>query len=336
LQARWKGYETDDLVVEVENPVSNDRAVLLCQMKHVIAIRTSDVTFAEVIGAAWRDFAKGTFVRGRDAIALITGPLSSTDLDFRTILEWARTSAGSKEFFEKVQLAHFSSAKKRAKLKAVRDQITNTVGTQSDEDTWWFLKSLHHLQFDLDVLVGSNLALVDGLILQFQSDSHGVWGVLIDQVQQMNQNAGTITRDTIGSEIVSYFERVVAASSFDDFKAATAAPTPSAVATSYPRELAIAFLIGRWSEKAQGDKEFVAQVSGESYDSFVAKLQLELVRAGTPLRYSNHVWWVERRSADFREHAPLIFDTQIERAVSGAIDVLGSAERSEADVGADN
>ncbi len=130
LQGKFAGYDTDDLVVFVEKPGSNQKRKLLGQIKHSISITENDKVFGEVIRAAWNDFNNASlFSRGKDAIALITGPLSATDVnDVRTILEWARYSENADEFIKKVELTHFSSQKKQNKLQAFKTNLKNANG----------------------------------------------------------------------------------------------------------------------------------------------------------------------------------------------------------------
>lgn len=105
LQGKFEGFETDDLIVFVEKEGSEQKCKILAQIKHSINITAKDKVFGEVIQAAWRDFNNhGLFIKERDIIALVTGPLSATDInDVRTILEWARHSENADEFFRKVE-----------------------------------------------------------------------------------------------------------------------------------------------------------------------------------------------------------------------------------------
>src|SRR5262245_31412597 len=89
LQGRYAGFDTDDFVAFVKEPLSNKEARLLAQIKHDVAITSGNATFAEVITAAWQDFNDASvFDPSTDSIALITGPLSSADINHvRVILE---------------------------------------------------------------------------------------------------------------------------------------------------------------------------------------------------------------------------------------------------------
>ena len=164
LQGKYAGYDTDDLIVFVERQSDGQEKKLLGQIKHSIKITEGDNVFGEVIQAAWSDFNNPKlFTRGRDSIALITGPLSATDTsDVRIILEWARYHENSEEFLKNVELGNFSSPAKQIKLKAFRSHLkkANDGKDVSDEDLFQFLKHFHLLGYDLDVQAGVTLSLL--------------------------------------------------------------------------------------------------------------------------------------------------------------------------------
>jgi hypothetical protein len=83
LQGAVDGYATDDLIVFIENPANkNERRRLLGQVKNSIKITIKSELFAEVIQAAWSDFNNpDVFTKEKDVIALITGPINTTDTD---------------------------------------------------------------------------------------------------------------------------------------------------------------------------------------------------------------------------------------------------------------
>jgi hypothetical protein len=97
------------------------------------------------------------FDKSRDALALISGPLSATDIEnARVVLEWARHSENAQDFFDNVERAKFSSDGKRTKLAAFRSQLRKANGDQdlTDEEVWQFLRCFHLLGYDLDVKSG--------------------------------------------------------------------------------------------------------------------------------------------------------------------------------------
>ncbi|VVM24176.1 hypothetical protein BSPWISOXPB_1585 [uncultured Gammaproteobacteria bacterium] len=104
LQGAVDGYATDDLIVFVENPANNnERRRLLGQVKNSITITIKNKLFAEVIQAAWSDFNNpDVFTKGKDVIALITGPINTTDTDgVNGLLEHARHASDVADFITK-------------------------------------------------------------------------------------------------------------------------------------------------------------------------------------------------------------------------------------------
>jgi len=159
----------------VKNTNTEKEARLLAQIKYSIGITEGNETFSEVIQAAWSDFNNpDVFKTGNDSLALITGPLSSTDIkDVRPILEWARHSENSREFIEKVKTKHFSSDLKRKKLKAFQVHLKKANGGKdiSEEELWRFLKSYYLLGYDLDTESGVTLSLLQSVIAQYSADN---------------------------------------------------------------------------------------------------------------------------------------------------------------------
>ena len=117
LQAKQAGFDTDDVVVTVRAE-SGTEYRLLAQVKHHAAITVSNGEFRDALASAWSDFNNPSmFAKGRDALALITGPQSDQTLQHvRPLLDWARTSVTGAEFVGKVGTALFSSGKKLACL----------------------------------------------------------------------------------------------------------------------------------------------------------------------------------------------------------------------------
>ena len=174
-QGRIDGFETDDLIVFVENPQTKEQRKLLCQVKHSIAITNSDTEFGEVIQAAWNDFNNSTiFTKNKDAIALITSLLSKTDIEcVRYLLEQARATASADEFFRHIEQANFTSNTTRNKLQVIQHHLktANNDIDVSQEETWHFLKHFHLLGYDLDTQSGVVLSLLHSHISQFQLEN---------------------------------------------------------------------------------------------------------------------------------------------------------------------
>jgi hypothetical protein len=270
LQGRYAGYNTDDFIVIAEERGGTRKAKLLAHIKHSLSIAESDSTFSEVIQAAWLDFQNPQlFDPKNDAIALISGPLSALDVaNARPLMEWARTSASAQEFLEKVNLGKFSSEAKRNKLNAFKVQLkkaNNGVDIQ-DEQLWLFLKSYHILGYDLDIQSGVTLSLLHSHISQFSIDNiPSLWAVIAKEVEVFNQNAGTITLDTISEDTRKAFSQRLRIETMpkDLFPPK---PPPSPVNYGGGKEaeaVMFASLLGAWNDKSVSDKGAITELIGD-------------------------------------------------------------------------
>jgi hypothetical protein len=222
LQARYAGDKTDDFVVFSKNPDTGKEAKLLAQVKHGISLTPKSSRFADVIQSTWDDFNDQNFDIDTDAFALIKEPLSETDInDVRPILEWARSSEDEKEFFAKVNTDKFSSKGKKEKLAAFKIHLktANNGSDVSDQQLWKFLKVFHLLGYDLDTESGVTLSLLQSLIAQYSNQSTTfLWARIVDAIQiTFNQNAGTITLETLPEDIRTAFSTVSSSSWLSDF-----------------------------------------------------------------------------------------------------------------------
>lgn len=270
LQGRYAGYQTDDFIVFVEEQGTGLTAKLLAQIKHSVAITENDSTFGEVIQAAWSDFNnEQLFNPASDILTLISGPLSAYDIEnARTILEWARHTETAKEFLDKVNLARFSSEAKRSKLQAFRTQLkkANNDVDVSDDELWRFLKSFHLLGYDLDIRSGVTLSLLLSHISQFtNTDIPSLWATIAQEVSTFNQNAGTLTLETIPQEIRAAFAQRLRQEIIPEEFARTAEPTsPEAQAAAIQGEQAdavmLASLLGSWNERVEGDRDAIKEL----------------------------------------------------------------------------
>ena len=200
FQGKQAGFATDDLIVAILSPHGQQHR-LLAQVKHHIGIAKSDTEFRAALQDAWADFNnENVFTQERDALALITGPMSDRAIQHvRPLLEWARTSATAAEFVAKVNTAQFSSDEKRNYLKIFRQVLTEIAGDAvTDESLWLFLKHFHLLSYDFDmqgskdeasILTVLDMARNSGGVL----DPQAIWEGLIRQAQEWNQTAGTFT-----------------------------------------------------------------------------------------------------------------------------------------------
>jgi hypothetical protein len=254
LQGKVDGYATDDLIVTTEDPVSKVTRKMLGQIKHSIAFTKGESLLGEVLRAAWEDFSNpAVFTQGKDAIALITGPLNGVDQEtVPWLLEHARATASTEEFYRHVKQANFISAKKAERLETIRRHldVANGANPLSDEDIFQFLRHFHLLGYDLDIECSVTKSLLHSHISQYQNEPpSSAWSRILEFVQQKNQHAARITKDNIPEDLLELF-KVKAPAEFPKGLVHQKSKTITDWA-SHPdaNHLALALLAGAWNEK---------------------------------------------------------------------------------------
>lgn len=334
LQGSVAGYGTDDLIVFVENPVNNDRRRLLGQVKNSIKITPNSKLFTEVIQAAWNDFNNPTvFTKGKDVIALITGPINATDTDgVNGLLEQARHTRNADEFLTQVGRAHFCSDNVRNKLTAFKAQlkVANNDSDVEKQDLHEFLKHFHLLGYDLAKKGSVISSLLNSHIAQFNKDiPDKIWYQIVNEVEDFNQFAGTITIDTLPDDLVEHFRepeiaRIPKELAREELEGDNKVQH---VATDWNQhasatKLAVANLFGSWKESNEADIEIITKIVGEDYNSWIADLRETLQVHDCPLSYSNGLWSFKDRLKSWQELGGRLFDNHLETIKAVTLDVL--------------
>ncbi|OGT91770.1 MAG: hypothetical protein A2286_06845 [Gammaproteobacteria bacterium RIFOXYA12_FULL_61_12] len=327
LQGKIDGFDTDDLVVVVENVNSKERRKLLGQVKHSINITHRSALFGEVMQAAWNDFNNPkVFTRDKDIIALITGPLSATDAhNVQWLLNQARYTKNVDEFFRNVQQANFSPPKSTEKLEVIQHHLKAANGGNdvSRDELYGFLNHFHLLGYDLGNELGVVLSLLHSHISQFQQRyPKWVWSRVVDIVQTWNQYAGTITPDKIPDDLLDAFKQKAVAEMPEEFKAAQEKPKTDWTHHSDATYLASAVLTGSWQDKSQCDREAVTQLLGISYDEWLKKAREILHCPDSPLSLKNGIWKVVNRAELWKLLGSRILDQNLDTFKSLAVSLL--------------
>lgn len=315
LQSRYRGYETDDIIVYSENINTKLQSKILAQIKHNIRFNSSDKNFKETIQAAWNDFNnKDIFARNKDCIILITGPLSGRDTNgVRDLLNNAREAEEVNDFYRRIELARVTSNVTRGKLKLFENQLkkaNNDIALKPD-DVWEFLKHFHLLIYDLDIK-GVTLALLHTIIEHHSpNNSSSIWCQIKDFVQCKNQHAGIITTENIPSEIISCFEDKNEIKIPEDYIASQT--KVNLKKHKYAHDIALAFLLGSWNENVDADKQIVTKFVGEDYHQWIAKLRELIQEENSPLDFKNGVWAVKNRKELFKQIHTMIFDEDLDK-----------------------
>ena len=331
LQGKVDGFDTDDLVVAVENPSSQERRKLLGQVKHSIAITQSNAPFREVIQAAWNDFNNPkVFTRNQDIIALITGPLSATDAhNVQWLLNQARHTKNVDEFFRNVQQANFSPTKSTEKLDAIQNQLkaANSGHEVTRDELYSFLNHFHLLAYDLGNEFSVVLSLLQSHISQFQQQRlQWVWARICQFVQECNQNAGTITPGKLPEDLLEAFKQKAVVKIPEKLKVVQEKPITDWAQHPDATYLALAVLIGAWDEKSQRDRDMTAQILGISYEEWIRKAREILHYTDSPLSHKNGIWKVVNRTELLHLLGSRILDHDLDTFKSLAISALNEPD----------
>jgi hypothetical protein len=322
LQGKIEGYSTDDLIVTIQNQQSNEKRKFLGQIKHSISITENNSIFSEVIKAAWDDFNNSSiFKKGKDVIALITGPLSATDVNcVNFILEQAKYLKDEVEFFNHINQSNFSSKEKRKKLKAFQIQLkkANNNIEVSDRELFEFLKHFYLLGYDLDKKASVVSSLLQSHISQYNKEiADKIWSQIITTVQDFNQQAGTITLDTLPEELISEFvepKLQYIPNSFNKLESSTNNSIDSTNWQTHPfsSKLALLNLVGFWNEKNQLEVEIVSEIVGLDYKEWITELRELLHISDTLVSLKNGIWKIKDRKKSFELFSNRIYDDNLD------------------------
>lgn len=322
LQGKYAGYNIDDLIIFIENKETREQRKLLGQIKHSIAIGNNK-TFVEVINAAWKDFNNtDVFNKGKDRIALITGPLSKKDIsNVRTLLSWVHTCEDYNDFFMKINLPSFSSKEKIEKIKIFRDvlKISNNGVDLADKDFFEFLKHFTILSFDLDENNGIIHSLLNTIVGHYSLEMVNIKPLLIDEIKYFNKTAGVLTFNTISENLKKIF---IKQTNKDTSIYNIQYELTSFLASSFSTEFAIAALIGAWNEENEYDKKIIEKVTGETYLNWIKKIRELDHKNSNLISFNNGIWKISKRKEIFEHFGEKIFNNTLITLKESALIVL--------------
>ncbi|WP_051038710.1 hypothetical protein [Chamaesiphon minutus] len=327
LQGKIDGFDTDDIIVFVENQNTQERRKLIGQVKHSISITKANNIFAEVIQAAWNDFNNpDVFTRGKDIIALITGALNATDShNVQWLLSQARHTKDVEEFYRNVDQAKFSPAKSSEKLDVIRHhlKLANNNSEVSDEELYSFLNHFHLLGYDLGEEVGVALSLLHSHISQFnQQTPQWVWSRVVDIVQTWNQDAGTIVTEKLPEDLREVFKQPSLTYIPKELTTQTELVEVDWSNHEYATDLALANLVGAWNENNEVDTSVVAKLTAQTYSTWILKAREIIHQPNSPLLLKNGAWQAIERGNLWEVLGSRIFDNHLDTFKELAIAVL--------------
>jgi hypothetical protein len=327
LQGKIDGFDTDDLVVFVNDSNTNERRKLLAQIKRSVSIRLGDRELGEVMQAAWSDFNNARlYTKGKDQIALITGPLNATDA---RVLPWllnhARSTNTPDEFYRDVNTALFSPTESVSKLETIRHHLKIANGGVKVPDAllYDFLKNYHILGYDLGNEYGVILSLLQSLIAQFETlDSKLVWARIVDIVHIRNQHSGTLTRENLPEDLRKAFTRKTVTAFPWQLKKSRPVALPALATKSDETTLALLTLVGAWNENCVGDTQAIRSLLNLSEMDFLETIRNILLLPDTPLVSCNGSWSVSHRHQLWQCLAKQLLDNDLRRFTNIIADIF--------------
>ena len=328
LQGSVDGFETDDMIVFVENPVGGDYRKILIQIKHSLSVTAKDGKFQEVMTAAWIDFNNGKlFTRDKDAIALITGPLSRTDFDSIKWLTYHARKHSSEDFVKYIRTAKFCKNKTREKYDIIKKCLVKANdGKNVDENAVHsFLKHFYHLGYDLGEREGVVLSLITSHISQYRpQDSHAVWSQVLEYTGTMNHGSGTITADTLPEDISELFTRTSDIEIPKEISTQLSINTQAASWNNqdFSQDLALLSLVGSWNASCESDCSVLEAIVGKPYDRLATTTEVILNSSENQLQMKNTIWKVIDRVELLNVLNTQIFDRHLDSFGEQALSVL--------------
>ncbi len=330
LQGKYQGYDTDDFIVYTKQLDSEKQAKLLGQIKHSINITNSNESFKDVIIAAWSDFNNNNlFNEDIDIIALICGPLSSTDTNgVRKLIDCAVHAEDSADFIDRIEKENFTSEDQRNKFEVFKTHLktANKSNDLTNEQLWRFLKVFRLLIYDLD-MKGVTLSLLHTIIGQYKPNNpNSIWTQILDIVQWESGQAGCITRSTIPEEIQSVFKKPsIEVIPPDLVKDSSIIIERNWNTHPNANELAIMCLIGSWNENSEYDRNIVCKLSHLD-NIWISRLRELLQLSESPLILKNGNWSLKDRKKLFETLGARIFDNHLDSFKDAVIMVLRESD----------
>lgn len=322
LQGKNKGYETDDFIVIVENPETNERRKLLGQSKNSFAISYKNKPFVDFINSAWNDFNNPTvFERGKDRVVLFAKNINTADEKF---INWIASQVDhtkdSDDFFSNFGISEFSPSGSDGKISIIRNLIldANNGGAITDDEFYEFLKHIRFIRYNLGTDAGIDLTFMHSYISTYVThEPQMVWSRIVETVRNWNQDAGTITLENLPPDLL-----VLVSGQGANKKALSFEAHRDWATSSYLNILTPLTLIGSWDERNNNDVEIIAELLDIKPDFWMQQVR-EIFNAPTsPLVYKNGIWSVGQKKEIWEAGGHRIFLQQLEKFGKLAAKVL--------------
>lgn len=220
FQNKNRGYQTDDLYLEIQDGSTNKRIV--SQIKYNIPVSSKNEVFNEVIKAFWEDFNNSNlFDKQHDKMFLIKSSLTNNDKNNIVYLcQIASKQSNSKDFFSEINRTKI----KKENLDIFRDSLNLAKGqTVTEEELFQFLKCFNLLAYDFTANASIDETYALNLIKISKSKditttSNEIWSVLLNEVATYNRNGGSISKKDLSNfQPYAYFDLSLKSDAYSSF-----------------------------------------------------------------------------------------------------------------------
>ncbi|AIF83432.1 putative low-complexity protein [Candidatus Nitrososphaera evergladensis SR1] len=202
FQTAWTGDSLDDLAIYTREPSMK----LVLQIKNNLEFSPGDKTFIKVLKSCWSTFKKDTFDPKKEWYGIGLGIYQKNiDSHLQQLLNWARDSGDSQEFFQKVKA--FDSQGKKRFVKIFEEGLKKASGLDviDDSELFDFLKNLVVLYYDVKP-EGKDRTWSINYLRQIVKDgtpqeSILLFNHLVQTAAKYSASAGTLTLESLRQEI---------------------------------------------------------------------------------------------------------------------------------------
>lgn len=275
FQAKWKGHDTDDLVIFSKQRQTGIEQKLLIQIKLSVTFTESDVQFCETIANAWSDFNNANFDKENDTILLITGPLSKIDIDnARSLFDDVLAFDSAKDFFDRIALPKLTNNNKRKKLQILKNVLKNVNNSimPSDSDVFDFMRHFYILVVGMDLYESVEKSLIYTVVKSnFKIDSEIVFSRAKEIAHYFNEKAGILNKNSDFRDYKLLQNELKGSITAPQYIQQTQGYTPSEL--NINRISLIKFsLLEQWSENSSKDREIITQFFNKDFNFVINEL----------------------------------------------------------------
>lgn len=300
---------------------------MLVAIKHSVKITEGNRPIGKVLRSAWVDYNNSDiFTKDTDIVALVTGPLSVSDVDHTwPILKWAKTAENADEYMERMRKTRFSSDEKRNKLQAIRHHLEDANGTEpiDENDFFTFLKHWHIISSDLSVETSLNFSFLTAFLsVRSRSGPRELWSRMVEVIDFLNQTAGTVTFSSLEERLQGVLRLPEQRIPTSYVPKSVHAEQVERMQHEHVRHLSFASFLGMWDENNIKDRVLIEQLVDGNYTEWILGLMRFLNLPDSLVSLRDGRWSVKDRKQLWRVYGEHLRDDDLKVFQKCALEVL--------------